>query len=604
MEKINVIVLFVIFAFLLGYFEPGLILTETTVAGGDTASHHAYAEYMKDYLLPHGKFSGWYPGAYAGFPVFVFYFFPPFMLAALMGHVIPLEIALKIVTVLGIFSLPVTTFLSMRFMRFRSPMPVIAAVFTLPFLFMEANSMWGGNIPSTLAGEFSYSISLSLAVLFVGLLYRRLEDNRGYLAPALLLFFVTLTHVYTTLFVVLCSVFFLLTRDRERFTGNFTFLFWVYLIPFLLAGFWTLPLVANMGYTTPYALVWDIKGIGEIFPPILYPFYLFAIFGLYSSWRHREKRIFFIAYSILTAFALYLVAPKLGIVDIRFLPFIQLFILFISAYGFVEVTKGLKGQKLLPLIAIVATIMWVNSNVTYIHGWIEWNYEGFENKPLWGAYSGVNEFLRGDVGDPRVVFEHSPLHNSAGSTRAFESLPLFSGRSTLEGLYMQSSPTAPFVFLIQSEISKVASCPFPQWPCARLNTTAAARHMEAFNVGQVVAVSKEAKMALKSDANYKLAASFPPYEIYDLVTNEGRYVFVPEYEPVRLDTEHFIEDAYLWFISKDVPLVFDLDGDLELKANSLDEVPEVRIDAECSIQEVVKNEEVRIKTDCVGKPHI
>jgi hypothetical protein len=32
----------------------------------------------------------------------------------------------------------------------------------LPFLFMEGNSMWGGNIPSTLAGTFCYSMGFSL----------------------------------------------------------------------------------------------------------------------------------------------------------------------------------------------------------------------------------------------------------------------------------------------------------------------------------------------------------------------------------------------------------------------------------------------------------
>ena len=53
--------------------------------------------------------------------------------------------------------------------------------------------------------------------------------------------------------------------------------------------------------------------------------------------------------------------------------------------------------------------------------------------------------------------------------RAFENLPLFSGRSTLEGLYMQGSPTAPFVFYIQSEVSTTPSCPFPDWGCARFN---------------------------------------------------------------------------------------------------------------------------------------
>ncbi|MEE8401367.1 MAG: hypothetical protein V3R86_04375, partial [Candidatus Hydrothermarchaeaceae archaeon] len=112
MEKVNILALLVIFAFLLSYFEPELILEDTTITGGDTASHYAYAKYMKDHLLPGGKVSGWYPGAFSGFPVFVFYFFPPFLLSVIMGEFIPLKIAFKIVTLLGIFSLPLSAFLS------------------------------------------------------------------------------------------------------------------------------------------------------------------------------------------------------------------------------------------------------------------------------------------------------------------------------------------------------------------------------------------------------------------------------------------------------------------------------------------------------------
>ena len=37
--------------------------------------------------------------------------------------------------------------------------------------------MWGGNIPSTLAGEFSHSLGFALAVMFVGLLYQGVETG-------------------------------------------------------------------------------------------------------------------------------------------------------------------------------------------------------------------------------------------------------------------------------------------------------------------------------------------------------------------------------------------------------------------------------------------
>jgi hypothetical protein len=58
---------------------------------------------------------------------------------------------------------------------------------------------------------------------------------------------------------------------------------------------------------------------------------------------------------------------------------------------------------------------------------------GFERKGTYGTLKGINDKLRGTVGDPRVVYEHSPDHEALGTIRVFENLPFFTGRSTLEG---------------------------------------------------------------------------------------------------------------------------------------------------------------------------
>ena len=73
---------------------------------------------------------------------------------------------------------------------------------------MEGNSMWGGNIPSTLAGTFCYSIGFSLAVLWLGLLYRAVWENRGIRMCAIVLALVGLCHGYTLLCVLFASLFF------------------------------------------------------------------------------------------------------------------------------------------------------------------------------------------------------------------------------------------------------------------------------------------------------------------------------------------------------------------------------------------------------------
>ena len=106
------------------------------------------------------------------------------------------------------------------------------------------------------------------------------------------------------------------------------------------------------------------------------------------------------------------------------------------------------------LVALVLTFLWVDSRETICGSWARSNYAGFEVKPLWKPFNAMNRFLRGNVKDPRVVYEHTMRHQGAGTVRAFENLPLFSGRSTLEGVYIQASLCAPFIFYLQSEISK------------------------------------------------------------------------------------------------------------------------------------------------------
>jgi hypothetical protein len=606
---INLLILIGIIIFLFSYFKPELLLSITTISGGDTASHYYPAKFMKDYLLPRGKIVGWSPGWYAGMPMFQFYFPPLFVLAASMSYTIPLEIAVKIVTILGTFLLPVFTFLAMKLMSFKFPIPIIAAILTLPFLFNQGNSMWGGNIPSTLAGEFSYSFGLSLTVLFFGLLYKGIETKKYNLTNSILFAGIAFSHVYTMLFAIFSSAFFLLEKIKKSIQ-NFVYLFKVYIIAFLLLGFWFIPFVLNMGYTTPYNFKWFFGDARkEIFPDILLPSVGLAILGSIIAIRNKDRRILFLLFTILVSSVFYYLSSIIGVVDIRFLPFIQLFIAFIAAYGIGQLIKKMKRTWIVPLLIFVITIIWVNQNVTYIGFWIKWNYEGFENKPLWDTFYKINNFLKGSYKDPRVIFEHSDLHDSAGTPRAFESLPLFSGRSTYEGLYMQSSISSPFIFYFQSEISESAPCPFPQWsPCTSFNSTKAVKHLEMFNVEYVIARTDRVKNDLENNSLYELAATFEPYKIFRLTTNPNRYVTVPKYQPVVFGTKDWKVDSYEWFKREDlldVPLVFTKDkNEFSLSANSLDDIQKVALEDSCEIKENIEIEEISFTTNCIGKPHI
>ena len=156
----------VIFTF--AQLQPNLIFADTTPAGGDTGSHVWGPDFLKNHLLPKGRLTGWAPDWYAGFPAYQFYFPLPALVIALLSFILPYEVAFKLITITGILTLPVAVWAFGRLSGMRFPGPAVLAVASVPFLFDRGFTIYGGNIPSTLAGEFSFSISLSFALLFLG----------------------------------------------------------------------------------------------------------------------------------------------------------------------------------------------------------------------------------------------------------------------------------------------------------------------------------------------------------------------------------------------------------------------------------------------------
>lgn len=615
--SIDILILITIFVFLLSYFTPDLFLSLNIPTGGDMPSHYYPAKYLKDVLLPKGRIVGWMQGNYAGFPLFQVYFPFPFLLMVLLSYAIPMQIAFKIISVLGVFSLPLCSYFSIKLMHYKFPCSIIGALFTLPFLFMEANSMWGGNIPSTLAGEFAFSIGMSLSVLLLGTLYHGMEKRGGVLLNGALLFFVGFSHAYTLLFSVFTSAFFVITR--KDFVYKLKYLFKVYTLAFLLLSFWAIPLIANIAYTTNFNIIWKMDSFFEVIPVILIPFVVVSVMGSIAHiYFYRTKkeppdpRLGYFWFGIAISILFYFSANKIGVVDIRFLPCMQLLFTVIAAVIIYKSSKYTKLQWMVPLLLTPLVLLWVSKQVTYIPEWIVWNFTGFESKELWPQFNKVNKYLQGTENDPRVVYEHSPLHDSAGTVRAFESLPFFAGRSTLEGLYMQSTISSPFVFYIQSEVSKVASAPFPDYTYSKLNLKSGIKHLKMFNVKDFIVISDVVKSAMKQFAEFELKASYPPYEIYELKTNDNHYVSPLAYEPVLCKTKNWKRLFFEWFKEdsvNDVHLVLDKHTKglhpftYKMTTDILKDIPKIPIDVtHAYVHELVKDDEVVIETNWINKP--
>jgi hypothetical protein len=181
---------------LLDTLRPSLLLLPTVTAGGDTPCHYPTFVWFYEHLLPHGRLHGWYPGAYLGQPLLLYYFPLPFLAMSVMAPVVGLPAAFKLGTVLGVFLLPLLTYTALRLMGFGFPAPLLGAAASLVFLFCEENPIWGGTIASTLAGEFAYMLGLGLAVLFLGVAYRAYSRGWSWRWPGLLLAVTGLAHGY------------------------------------------------------------------------------------------------------------------------------------------------------------------------------------------------------------------------------------------------------------------------------------------------------------------------------------------------------------------------------------------------------------------------
>ena len=69
---------------------------------------------------------------------------------------------------MGSFLLPIAFFISVGKITKNRAAALSSAALSLIFLFNESYTMFGGNLLSTLAGEFSYSLALALFVFFLG----------------------------------------------------------------------------------------------------------------------------------------------------------------------------------------------------------------------------------------------------------------------------------------------------------------------------------------------------------------------------------------------------------------------------------------------------
>jgi len=607
---------------LLIFFRPGLLLSQTTTTGGDTGAHIYMPWYLKTHLLPRGLVSGWSQDWFAGFPAMHFYF--PFVLTvqALLAYIIPYEVAFKLGTVLGVFFFPVSVYLFFRLLRFRFPTPIVGAVLSLGFLFMDSFQIYGGNIPSTLAGEYSFSLSLGMAFVFLGLAYRvaTADDGRPLLA-AVALAVAALSHLVPVMMVVLSApllAFWAVRRHGVR--SGVLRLGSVFGLAFLVTAFWSVPFLARLGYSAD--MHWfPLEGWEPLFPADLRVALSGAVVAVVVAALRRDGRVLlFLGPAAVGAAFYFLVSPE-GLFqgkvwNGRFLPFWYLGAFLGTAYvvGTVIPTVARFAWRRRAGLTAVAMVVGISAatlggilrdkGTSYIDDWIRHNYSGYEAMAAYPTFEALTERIsRLPYG--RMMWEPSPDLVEFGTPVAPMSIPYWSGRPVMEGIYFESSMTTPFHFLMAAAVAERPSNPIPLLPYGEFDMERGLRHMQIFDVDYFLSYSEQAREAASRTVGLDRIADVDRFSIFT-VDSPGQVV-IPEYEPLVLEDGDWTEANLSWFSTMselEVPLVRDGPEDWERVAAFRSPLPRRTIDGGGrSLPARVANDEITFTTDAIGRPH-
>lgn len=537
-----------VLGFVIGELRPDLVFGPGVDVGGDNGGHIAAPYFLIHHLLPLGRLTGWDPWWFDGFPLYVFYFPLPAVLVAFGTLVMPYAVSFKVVTALGSVTLPLAAYAFGRLAAFRRPVPVLMAAATLPFLFNTSYTIDGGNIASTMAGEFSFSLAVTFGLAFLGTVAYGLRTGRLRWLAALLFALTCLCHVVPALAFGGAAVLMGLATTRPRSIPRAAAVVApAGVVGALLAAWWLLPFAANLQYSSsmnyvpvggpwPHWLTTNFLPHGYLF--VLLP----AAVGALASIVARNRFAFTLALSAVATVPAFHFLPSGLVYNARWLPFWFLFTALLAAYGVGEVFRALGSVTAPSTFIAVGTLVGSAAAVIgsvfagglegagflgyqapvghiQVSGWIAWNYSGIQARPGWHVFQDMVRMLDRagrKYGCGRLQYEYlSETTDPFGSTEAMMSLPMWTKgcMQTTDGIYFESSTTTPFHFLDVSEVSQTGEAPDP---VAGLNYPGfdladGVRHLQLMGVRYFLAMSPPVEAAAKSVPALEPIASAPSF---------------------------------------------------------------------------------------------
>jgi hypothetical protein len=594
--------------------HPQLLVSSSLITGGDTGSHLALPAYLRTTGNP-WNFTPWYPGWFAGIPAYTYYFVLPDVLVTFASYLISFAVAMKLATVLGSVLMPITAYAMGRLFRAPRPIPVALALATLPFLFDASFTIDGGNLFSTMAGEYPFSLSLALALLAIGLFARGTRTGRGYWFAALALSATLAAHVLPWLFAIIAilvvAVFELFQRrgigdpnEIIEVEGDYArpvrFVIGAGLLSFGLSAWWLLPFATSQSLTDSLGYVnGSVSSLRAIFTTLGWfnssgapagDRWVIVLAGLaiVVAFVVRDRLGMVLSTLTVLSFWAYVAAPQSAIWNERLIPFWFIMIHLSAGWlvGYVAwrwadyaprrrpwreylvsdvalvdsrdatpvdvagrnesssiasdaasdaITSAthygkrvFRATTVVALLGLLSTVpglitplandLHLSTSGNQVSSWAQWNYSGYQGKPAWPEYHNLIETVSRVArrfGCGRAMWEYSSSENRFGTPEALMLLPYWTHNcvDSMEGLLMESSPTTPYHFLDQAELSVAPSEPQVGLNYGALNVREGVRHLQMLGVKYYIAFSPQAIAEASADPSLRLVGvtkKWPP----------------------------------------------------------------------------------------------
>jgi len=564
----------------LAVVHPDLILRNNTPTGGDMGAHVWGPAYLRDVLLPQWKLTGWSMDWYAGLPTYRFYMVLPALLIVFINLVLPYGIAFKIVVVLGLVAFPVCVLIMGRVAKLRYPLPELMVVGATMFLFDESFTIYGGNFASTMAGEFSFSIALTLSVIALGLFARGLDDGKYRSWAAVFIALSALSHGIVLIFVFAGAVLMMLLRfDRQRLRYGVTTIG----AALLLSAFWVVPFLGGHSFMTDMKYEPRPSGATDSLWQMYFPLstgfdillVVLSLIGFASSiGRKRFFGIWMGVYSIVLMVGVNVAQQSLPIIGLlwnpRLLPFLYLLRYMLVGIGVYEVGIYVKQSIAMqrrpgvrpsaPGLGMGTSMLWVMAltclvvlgfryqtlpgaklvndssgskyawgpikapaSRAFSDGWARWNFEGYEGKSSYGEYHGIVETMKklgedSAHGCGRALWENNGELNKYGTTMGLMLLPYWTSGciGSMEGLFFEAAGTTPYHFISAAALSKQSSNPVRELRYDNNDAVKGVAYMRMLGIRYYMAFTTEAVTKADEQSDLAKVATSGPWHVYEL----------------------------------------------------------------------------------------